>query len=69
MSAANRKPYLGESIHFAVRERECRAAIVSGLQDVTGIALTWFPVGAGPIPGRNIAHDELRTKDTWHYAH
>lgn len=71
--AGNRRPYLGETVHYAKEHNLCRAAIITMTVDnwspEGGSALTVFPVGMTPVPVRGCLNNEDRAKDTWHYAH
>lgn len=71
MSAANRRPYLGEDIHLVTRLREqkkCRPAIVTDIiEDRIEIYVFGRPV---PYWKEDPPHDEeQRAIGSWHYSH
>jgi hypothetical protein len=76
MSAATRRPYLGEDVHYQSYGTpgheyipQCRTAKVTEVEDIPGqVSLIVFnPTGVFLHQG--LRHDEERAGGTWHYAH
>jgi hypothetical protein len=71
MSAATRRPYLGETVHVqgesAQRGRQCRPAFVTAMKD-DSIEL-WVLARPQPRYVDDAPHDEAeRIKGSWHFA-
>jgi hypothetical protein len=76
MSAATRRPYLGEDVHYQSfgtpgheYSPQCRTAKITEVEREPGkVSLIVFnPTGVFLHQG--LKHDEERAGGTWHYAH
>lgn len=69
MSAASRRPYLGETVHLVTEPRpgvfKCRAAFVT---DIVGEEIEIYAlVPPAPVFMRKKPYDAERARGTWHY--